>query len=410
MFLLSQVLKRLIKTGALTVIDADGREHAFIGHPGITLTMRLHDRLTARKLALYPKLYLGESYMNGTLTVEGGDIYDLLDLFTRNMGWGTKHFLVSLGDFIYKMYWIFARYNPKSRSRKNVAHHYDLSDEFYALFLDDNRQYSCAYYKMPDDTLELAQLQKMAHIAAKLDLQSGQNVLDIGCGWGGMAKFLAESANVSVTGVTLSKNQLAYAQKKAADVGMSEMLNYRMMDYRDIAEKFDRIVSVGMFEHVGAPYYRAFFKKVASTLADDGVALLHTIGTADRPSATNPWIQKYIFPGGYIPPLSQITPAIERAGLYVTDIEILRVHYANTLRDWRKRFYQNLETVRHIYDDRFCRMWEFYLSASEVSFRNSGLVVFQIQLSKKVDNLPFTRDYISDAEKEIAAIAQVAAE
>ena len=279
MIALSQILKRLIRQGKLTVIDPDGRE------------------------------------------------------------------------ILYRFYWFFNQFNPKSRSLKNVAHHYDLSDDFYDLFLDENRQYSCAYYKTPNDSLEQAQVQKMAHIAAKLALKPGQKVLDIGCGWGGMARFLAENADVKVTGVTLSKNQLGYASEKAKQMGLVNKVDYRLTDYRDVTETFDRIVSVGMFEHVGVPHYKQYFKKVKSILSDDGVALIHTIGTADRPSPTNPWIQKYIFPGGYIPPLSEVTPAIEKAGLYVTDIEILRVHYAETLRDWRKRFMAKLETVREIYDD-----------------------------------------------------------
>ena len=301
MILLSQILKRLIRQGKLTVIDAGGKEHVFEGpDPGLNVKMRLHSDAAIWKLALYPKLYLGETYMDGTLTVEEGNIYDLLDLFTRNLGWGSRHPLVSIGDFAYRLFWYFNRYNPKSRSLKNVAHHYDLSDDFYDLFLDENRQYSCAYYKTPEDSLELAQLQKMAHIAAKLSLEPGQKVLDIGCGWGGMARFLAENADVEVTGVTLSKNQLAYATEKAKQTGLSTKVDYQLVDYRDVTEKFDRIVSVGMFEHVGVPHFRQFFRKIKSTLTDDGVALLHTIGTADRPSATNPWIQIYL-PGRLYP-------------------------------------------------------------------------------------------------------------
>tara|TARA_R110002049_G_scaffold210137_7_gene381009 strand:- start:1566 stop:2801 length:1236 start_codon:yes stop_codon:yes gene_type:complete len=411
MIVLSQILKRLIRQGALTVIDPDGREILFdSGNPGPSVKMRLHTKAVTRKLALFPKLYLGEAYMDGDLTLEDGNIYDLLDLFTRNIGWGKRNPLVSFGDFAYRFYWFFNQFNPKSRSLKNVAHHYDLSDDFYDLFLDENRQYSCAYYKTPNDSLEQAQVQKMAHIAAKLALKPGQKVLDIGCGWGGMARFLAENADVKVTGVTLSKNQLGYASEKARQTGLANKVDYRLTDYRDVSEKFDRIVSVGMFEHVGVPHYKKFFKKVKSILTDDGVALIHTIGTADGPSPTNPWIQKYIFPGGYIPPLSEVTPAIEKAGLYVTDIEILRVHYAETLRDWRKRFMAKLEMVRGIYDDRFCRMWEFYLAASEVSFRNSGLVVFQIQLSKRLTDLPLTRDYIHEVEEKELNPARVAAE
>ncbi|MEH6525013.1 MAG: cyclopropane-fatty-acyl-phospholipid synthase family protein [Sneathiella sp.] len=410
MILLPQMLTRLIKQGTLTVIDCENRVRVYKGEPGPTVTMKLHNHSVARKLAIYPKLYLGEAYMDGSLTVQDGDIYDLLDLFSRNTGWGIKHPLASIGDFIYKLIWLFIRYNPKGRSVQNVAHHYDLSDEFYDLFLDENRQYSCAYFKDADDSLEQAQLQKMAHIEAKLALGDGQKILDIGCGWGGMARFLADRNDVTVKGITLSKNQLSYARTKANEVGLSDKVDYIMKDYRDLTETFDRIVSVGMFEHVGTPHYRHFFKKVKSTLTDDGVALLHTIGTADRPTATNPWIQKYIFPGGYIPPLSEITPEIEKAGLYVTDIEILRVHYADTLRAWRQRFMDKKNVVLEIYDEQFSRMWEFYLAASEVAFRHNGLVVFQIQMAKQLDTLPLTRDYISKTEKEHPFDTQIAAE
>lgn len=410
MLLLSQMLMRLIKKGTLTVIDCQNRTKVFKGGPGPTATMKLHNHAVARKLAIYPKLYLGEAYMDGSLTVENGDIYDLLDLFSLNTGWGIKHPLASIGDFIYKLVWLFIRYNPKSRSVQNVAHHYDLSDDFYDLFLDENRQYSCAYFKSPDDSLEQAQLQKMAHIEAKLALEDGQKVLDIGCGWGGMARFLADCNDVTVKGITLSKNQLAYAKSKAKEVGLDERVKYIMKDYRDLTETFDRIVSVGMFEHVGTPHYRYFFDKVKATLKDDGVVLLHTIGTADRPTATNPWMQKYIFPGGYIPPLSEVTTEIEKAGLYITDIEILRVHYAETLRAWRLRFMDKIDIVLDIYDDQFSRMWEFYLAASEVAFRHNGLVVFQIQMTKQLETLPLTRDYIPDLEKQHGFDTQIAAE
>lgn len=410
MLLLPQILSRLIKQGTLTVIDCENQVRVYKGEPGPTVTMKLHNRSVARKLAIYPKLFLGEAYMDGSMTVQDGDIYDLLDLFSLNTGWGIKHPLASIGDSIFKLIWFFIRYNPKGRSAQNVAHHYDLSDEFYDLFLDENRQYSCAYFKDPEDSLEQAQLQKMAHIEAKLALEDGQKILDIGCGWGGMARFLAGSKNVTVKGITLSKNQLSYALSKAKEVGLSDKVDYIMKDYRDLTETFDRIVSVGMFEHVGAPHYRKFFEKVKSTLTDNGVALLHTIGTADHPTATNPWIQKYIFPGGYIPPLSEITPEIEKAGLYVTDIEILRVHYADTLRAWRRRFMGKMDIVLDIYDEQFSRMWEFYLAASEVAFRHNGLVVFQIQMSKKLETLPPTRDYITKAEKQHSFDDQIAAE
>ncbi len=296
--------------------------------------------------------------------------------------------------------WI-TQFNPASRSKKNVAHHYDLSDTLYDLFLDAGRQYSCAYFAEPDFTLEQAQLAKKNHIASKLLLKEGLKVLDIGCGWGGLAFHLNEVSGAEMTGVTLSEEQLKYAQEKAAKSGLANNVQFRLQDYRAINEKFDRIVSVGMFEHVGAPHYQEYFDKIAELLTDDGVALVHTIGRYDGPGATDPFTRKYIFPGGYSPALSEIVPHIERAGLIMTDIEILRLHYAETLKEWRRRFLANRDKVKEIYDERFCRMWEFYLAGSECAFRFGGHCNFQIQLARSQHAIPLTRDYMTEWEKRV---------
>jgi cyclopropane-fatty-acyl-phospholipid synthase len=287
-----------------------------------------------------------------------------------------------------------AQHNPIPIARANVAHHYDISDTLYELFLDADRQYSCAYFVSPEDTLECAQEQKKRRLAAKLLLRHGQRVLDIGSGWGGLGIYLAKVADVDVTGVTLSAEQHAYAQRHANEIGVDDRVRFLLKDYRQEDGRYDRIVSVGMFEHVGVGHYREYFNKVSDLLEDDGIALIHTIGRADGPGAANAWINKYIFPGGYVPALSEILPAIERAGLYVTDIEVLRLHYAETLKAWRQRFNANRERIAELYDERFCRMWEFYLAGCEAAFRHGGLVNFQIQLSKRVDAVPLTRNYI----------------
>jgi cyclopropane-fatty-acyl-phospholipid synthase len=285
--------------------------------------------------------------------------------------------------------------NGIARSQRNVAHHYDLSSRLYDLFLDEDKQYSCAFFERPTDTLEAAQLTKKRRIAAKLALAPGQRVLDIGSGWGGLALHLAQNTGADVTGITLSQEQLRLAQERAAKAGVEGQVRFRLEDYRQTSGTFDRIVSVGMFEHVGLAQYSSFFKKVASLLADDGVALIHTIGRSDRPGSTNPWIAKYIFPGGYMPALSEIVPLVERADLIVTDVEVLRLHYASTLAEWRRRFAANREEAKALYDERFCRMWEFYLAGAEMGFRYGGLVVFQLQLAKRVDILPLARDYMT---------------
>lgn len=408
MFLLRSLLDRVIREGSLTVIAPDGRRSTFgAGKPAVTV--RVLDWSTVWNLVLNSDLALGEAYMDGRLVLEQGELYDLLDLCLANLAWDAGTWVrrsQALGQRLRRR---FTQHNPVSASRANVAHHYDLSDTLYDLFLDPSRQYSCAYYKSSDDPLERAQEQKQLHIAAKLLLRPGQKVLDIGSGWGGLALHLADHG-VDVIGVTLSTEQHAYATQHAKDTGLNDRVRFSLKDYRHEMGRYDRIVSVGMFEHVGVGHYQEYFDKIRDLLTDDGVALIHTIGSARGPGAANPWINKYIFPGGYTPALSEIVPVIERAGLHITDVEVLRLHYAQTLRDWRERFMANRAGIAAIYDQRFCRMWEFYLSSCEAAFRHSGLVVFQIQLSKQVGVVPLTRDYIGDWEHEHGSEADDRAE
>jgi cyclopropane-fatty-acyl-phospholipid synthase len=397
--LLAHLLGHLITIGTLRVIDADGRIHVFSGAPGPEVTIRLRDPALNRKLFFNPRLYAGEAYMDGTLTVEGGTIYDFLDLVSWNMERAPRHpfrpFYAGFGKFLRGL----QQYNPIHRSRANVAHHYDLSERLYELFLDKDRQYSCAYFARPSDDLETAQLNKKRHLAAKLLLKPGQRVLDIGSGWGGLALYLARECGVEVTGLTLSTEQHKLATQRAAAAGLSDRVRFHLKDYREETGTYDRIVSVGMFEHVGIVQFRTFFDKVKGLLAEEGVAILHAIGRGDGPGVTNPWIRKYIFPGGYSPALSEVLPAVEKSGLWVTDIEILRLHYAETLRAWQRRFQANREEIRKLYDERFCRMWEFYLAGAEVTFRRHEYMVWQMQLSRTIEAVPLTRDYIVDWER-----------
>lgn len=392
--LLSLFLRRFIKQGVLIAIYPDGRSERYGKKSARPVTVRFHSRSLLRRLLANPDLALGEAYMDGSLTVENDDLYGLIELLMSNQmrqpNFGHHPWL---GRFR-RMGRGLAQFNPMHRSRRNVAHHYDLSGELYDLFLDTDRQYSCAYFRHLDDNLEAAQQHKKALIATKLRLAPGQGVLDIGSGWGGLGLYLAREHGVRVTGVTLSREQHKVAEARARAEKLDDHTRFLLKDYREVEGVFDRIVSVGMFEHVGVPHYREFFTTLRDRLADDGVALLHTIGRADGPGATNPWIAKYIFPGGYSPALSEVVAVIERSGFYVTDVEVLRLHYAETLRAWRQRFETNLERVRTIYDDRFCRMWRFYLVASELAFRLGGHVVFQIQLTKRQDAVPLTRDYL----------------
>jgi cyclopropane-fatty-acyl-phospholipid synthase len=332
--------------------------------------------------------------------VENGDISDLLDLLMCNLANVRLGGTLAILRRLRKLTRWLAQHNDSSRARRNVAHHYDLSGKLYDLFLDRDRQYSCAYFSAPGETLEEAQVGKKRHIAAKLRLDKpGLSVLDIGSGWGGLALDLARDCGAKVLGVTLSEEQIALARRRAQSAGLAERCRFELVDYRALSGTFDRIVSVGMFEHVGVPYYPAFFAKMHALLKDDGVALLHTIGRSDGPGVTNPWIAKYIFPGGYTPALSEIVPVIERAGLIVTDVEVLRLHYAETLKEWRRRFKAQWNAAAELYDERFCRMWEFYLAGAEMAFRREGQVVYQIQIARNIDALPVTRDYMFETER-----------
>ena len=398
---LATLLGKLVRKGNLEVETSDGLRHRFGDGSGSPIAVRLADRAAERQLLINPALCLGELYMDGRLTITEGSLYDVLELGARN--------LTELEDLPWVRALEHARVafrglhqrNDRRRAKRNIARHYDNDARLYELFLDSDLQYSCAYFEYPGQPLDDAQKSKKRHIAAKLLLDYGASVLDIGCGFGGMALYLAGVADVKVTGVTLSADQFGVATNQVRQSGFADRVEFRLQDYRDVRETFDRIVSVGMFEHVGVTGYDEYFQTVRRQLKDDGVMLLHSIGRNSTPSATNPWIRKYIFPGGYIPSLSEVLPAIERAGLYVTDIEILRLHYAETLRAWRERFMANRAEVARIHDERFCRMWEFYLAGSETSFRVDGHMVFQIQLAKRQDAVPLTRDYILEREAEL---------
>ena len=368
--------------------------------------MRFTTRAAEWGILLDPELKLGEAYMNGTFVVEQGTIADVLAIM---LGQNTDvpHWARLQGLLRYLARRL-RQFNPRARARRNVAHHYDLDSRLYSLFLDADRQYSCGYFEMPGQSLDDAQLAKKRHLAAKLVLDRGGRekdlrVLDIGCGWGGLGLYLAEYGGADVTGITLSQEQYAIANARAAEKGLAERARFDLQDYRDAAGPFDRIVSVGMFEHVGINHYATFFRKCAQLLDDDGVMVLHSIGRSEGPSRTSPWIAKYIFPGGYIPSLSEVLPRIETSGLLVTDIEILRLHYAETLKAWRERFLAHREEVERIYDERFERMWEFYLASSEMAFREQNMMVMQIQLAKRQGVTPMTRDYIGREEQRLRA-------
>jgi cyclopropane-fatty-acyl-phospholipid synthase len=396
----------IVKHGSLTVIRQDGKRMEFGDGTGEPVVIRFHDRTAPTEIALNPYLKLGEAFMDCRLTVDKpSTIYELLDLLTSNLGQSFAGPVFEIYGAIRRMKRRIDQRNPVGRAEKNVAHHYDLDGGIYDLFLDRDKQYSCAYFQRPGMSLEEAQIAKKRHIAAKLGIEPGMRVLDIGCGWGGMALTLAEETGAEVVGVTLSREQLKVAQRRAEERGLGAQVEFRLQDYRLIKENFDRIVSVGMFEHVGVGHYREYFDRVTNLLTHDGAALIHTIGRLDGPGSTNPWIAKYIFPGGYIPALSEMSGVVERTGLFMTDVEILRLHYAETLREWRRRFMERRETAARIYDERFCRMWEFYLAGSETSFRNEGMVVFQMQLAKKIDALPLTRDYMLEEERRLNAAA-----
>src|SRR5580698_4597123 len=398
---LDMFLRRFITAGRLVVRWPDGRTQIYSGRPGPEASVMLRDRRTVWRLMLNPKLSLGEAYMDGGLVALGGSIHDVLEVVLANLNANAAgHPVGVLRATAVRIWRPINQFNARARARRNVAHHYDLNGRLYSLFLDRDRQYSCAYFPRGDETLEEAQIAKKRHLAAKLCLdRPGLTVLDIGCGWGGLALTLARDHGARVMGITLSTEQLNEARARAQVEGLADRVSFELLDYRAVDRTFDRIVSVGMFEHVGVVHYRAYCDTVARCLNPDGVALLHAIGRSDGPGFTNPWIAKYIFPGGYCPALSEVLPPVEKSGLFATDIEILRLHYAETLRHWRRRLIANRDTIASLYDERFCRMFEFYLCGSEIAFRREGHMVFQIQLAHQQTAVPLTRDYITDAER-----------
>tara|TARA_R110002020_G_scaffold10364_2_gene39921 strand:- start:10258 stop:11499 length:1242 start_codon:yes stop_codon:yes gene_type:complete len=401
MFPLSHMMKSFIRKGQLTVIDANGKRHVFAGTPGPEVTMRLTDKRLYRTLVFNPELAAGEAYMDGTMRFEeGSTLRDFLTLFSINR--------LSLGSYplqkairaVKMRFRNRQQSNQKGEAQQNVAHHYDLGNAFYKLFLDDNMLYSCAYFREPTETLEQAQRNKLRLLASKLCLKEGMRVLDIGCGWGDLALYLAKLENVQVTGVTLSREQQKLASQRAQKEGLSDRVKFELRDYRDVDDRFDRIVSVGMFEHVGVQHYDEFFSHLNTLMPDDGIAVLHSIGHMSPPGMASPWLRKYIFPGAYSPALSEVFDSVERNSLWVSDLEFLRVHYATTLAHWGERFEANREQVIALYDDRFARMWEFYLISAEMMFRTGSQLVFHMQLSRTRDAAPITRDYITDRQRE----------
>lgn len=399
---LAYLLARVVRAGDLTFIDSDGTAHRYGDGNGPPVTVRVHDRSLEWHLAFDPEMAAGEGYMQGRLTVEKGTIYDFIALMMENLGASPVPAVAqSLTTRIRRLLRPLVQLNSARRARENVHRHYDIDPRIYDLFLDPDKQYSCAYYAEPKMSLAEAQAAKKRHIAAKLALRPGQRVLDIGSGWGGLALYLARAAHVDVTGITLSDEQIKIARARADEESRETRPTFKLADYRTLSDTFDRIVSVGMFEHVGIPNYRTFFEKIRELLAPGGTALIHTIGRTDEPFGTNPFIARYIFPGGYIPALSEIMTAVEHSGLIVSDVEVLRLHYAETLRSWRRRFLANRPKAVKIAGEEFCRMWEFYLAGSEAAFRYQNFVVFQIQLIRRIDALPIMRDYIPRAERAL---------
>ena len=392
---LKKFCENLFKEDGFVLIDANSKEY-IIGKPlkQNPIKLKILDKSLHYKLLLLPDLYFGEAYTDGSLVIENGTLTEFLDIAMKNIGRNETNNFAKIIKKIMGTYRYFTNYNLISKSKKNVAHHYDISEKFYDLFLDDNRQYSCAYFKDENDTLETAQMNKMEHIIKKLNLKKNQKVLDIGSGWGTLAIEIAKRTECEVLGITLSENQLKYSIQKAKELNLENQVRFKLMDYRQIDEKFDAIVSVGMFEHVGRKFYSKYFNKVSEMLKDQGVALIHTIGSVRPPRSPHPWITKYIFPGGYTPSLSEVARPIENSGLIISDMEVLRMHYAHTLRNWKSRFLGKKEKVLEMFDQNFFRMWEFYLAGCEMAFKWGDQVVFQFQLTKDLKTVPNTRDYI----------------
>ena len=392
---LARYLNKLFQKDGFLLIDANSNKY-IIGTPknNKPITVKILDKKLHYKLFFRPDLYFGEAYSNGDIQIENGSLTDFLDIALMNIGRGELNFFSMLINKLYGSYRYLTNFNFIKKSKMNVAHHYDLSDELYSLFLDPKKQYSCGYFINENDTLEDAQNNKIQHIIKKLNIKPNQKVLDIGCGWGSLAIDIAKSNNCEVTGITLSENQFNYCVKKAKKLNLENQVTFKLIDYRQLDEKFDRIVSVGMFEHVGRKFYKNFFKKIDNLLKDDGVSLVHTIGSVNPPRDPHPWITKYIFPGGYTPSLSEVVTPVEKAGLIISDIEVLKLHYSHTLRHWKENCIKNKIQIIDMFDEKFFRMWEFYLASCESAFKWGDQVVYQFQLTKNYMSTPNTRDYI----------------
>ena len=392
---LARFLNKLFKKEGFILTDAHSNKY-IIGSPKNKnpITLKILNKKLHYKLLFRPDLYFGEAYSDGDIVIENGTLTDFLDLALMNIGRGELNFFSQLINKLSGSYRYLTNFNFIKKSKMNVAHHYDLSDKLYDLFLDSKKQYSCAYFKNENDTLEVAQNNKIQHVIKKLNIKENQKVLDIGCGWGSLAIDIAKSTNCEVTGITLSKNQFNYCTNKAKELKLENQVRFKLTDYRELDEKFDRIVSVGMFEHVGRKFYKKFFKQIEKLMKDDGVSLIHTIGSVNPPRDPHPWITKYIFPGGYTPSLSEVTTPIEKAGLIVSDIEVLKLHYSHTLRHWKENCIKNKAQIIEMFDEKFFRMWEFYLAGCEIAFKWGDQVVYQFQLTKNYTSTPTTRDYI----------------
>ena len=392
---LARFLNNIFKNDGFILIDANSKKY-IIGFPKkkTPITIKILKKKLHYKLLFRPDLYFGEAYTDGDIVIEDGTLTNFLDIVLMNIGKSEINFFSKLINKLSGSYRYLTNFNFIKKSKMNVAHHYDLSDKLYNLFLDPKKQYSCAYFKNDNDTLEDAQNNKIEHIIKKLNIRPNQKILDIGCGWGSLAIDIAKSINCQVTGITLSENQYAYCVKKVKKLNMENQVRFKLIDYRELNEKFDRIVSVGMFEHVGRKFYKKFFKKIEELLTDSGVSLIHTIGSVNPPRDPHPWVTKYIFPGGYTPSLSEVTTPLEKAGLIVSDIEVLKLHYSYTLRHWKENCINNKAQIIKMFDERFFRMWEFYLTGCEIAFKWGDQVVYQLQLTKSYTSTPITRDYI----------------
>jgi cyclopropane-fatty-acyl-phospholipid synthase len=391
---LARFLDKVFTRGGFILTDANQKDY-IIGNPNNNpIKIKILDSKLHYKLLFHPDLYFGEAYTDGTIIIENGTLTDFLDLALMNIGRREFNFFSHFLNKVRGSYRYLTNFNFIKKSKMNVSHHYDISDNLYDLFLDPKRQYSCGYFKNENDTLEAAQNNKIQHVIKKLNIKPNQKVLDIGCGWGSLAIDIARTTQCNVTGISLSENQIRYCSKRAKELNLENQLTFKLMDYRELKEKFDRIVSIGMFEHVGRKFYNKFFNQVENLLEDDGVSLIHTIGSVNPPGNPHPWITKYIFPGGYTPSLSEATKSIEKAGLIVTDIEVLKLHYAHTLRFWKENCLRNKDKIVQMFDERFFRMWEFYLTGCEMSFKWGDQVVYQFQLAKNYTSTPVTRDYI----------------